>query len=171
MDEAVDYVRRAQKSQRSEFIATCPRFFLVSADALQLTQGPATVEMSPVRENLVIGGVASASPINVYALVKTQAENPDRITVGRLPTNDVCIPDVTLSKLHAYFVDGAGGMALYDAKSQNGTYVGPTRVKALESLPVPIGSTVRFGLVTLTLLDAGQVWERVRDRIRGRKMT
>ncbi len=171
MADSIDYVRRAQKSQRSEFVAASPHFFLVSAGAFHLPHGPeTTVEMPSVRENLVIGGVTS-EPVYVYALFKTQAENSDRITVGRVPTNDVCIPDVTISKLHAYFVANGGSLTVFDANSQNGTYVGPKRVKAMESMAIVAGETVRFGLVTMTLLDAGQVWERVRDRVRGRKMT
>ena len=49
---------------------------------------------------------------------------PNFITVGRLPTSDICIPDESLSKFHALFQRGADGeLRLLDTSSNHATFV------------------------------------------------
>src|SRR6185436_223550 len=71
----------------------------------------------------------------------------DRITIGRLPGNDLVLPDDALSRQHAVITLGAAGFVLTDMQSRNGTYVGGK----LLSRPVTLRDGDRFRLGTLEL--------------------
>lgn len=88
------------------------------------------------------------------------------VSVGRTRRNDVVIPDVSLSKFHAFFVEEDGVYLLQDARSRNGTFIGAARVASQgEGPPVAVrsGARVRFGAVELTFLDAAALRALVRD--------
>lgn len=88
------------------------------------------------------------------------------VSVGRTRRNDVVIPDVSLSKFHAFFVEEDGAYTLQDARSKNGTFVGAQRVNAQGEGPpaaVRTGAKVRFGAVELTFLDAASLRKLARD--------
>ncbi|MGH7804434.1 MAG: FHA domain-containing protein, partial [Candidatus Binatia bacterium] len=48
----------------------------------------------------------------------------EKITLGRLPTNDVPLNDPSLSRLHATIKREKGGYAIYDENSRNGVWIG-----------------------------------------------
>ncbi len=68
-------------------------------------------------------------------------------TVGRHPTNDIFLDDVTVSRKHADFVRGATSFVVRDAGSLNGTYVNGDRV---ESRDLSAGDEVQVGKYRLT---------------------
>jgi FHA domain len=57
-----------------------------------------------------------------------------RLTVGRSPTSDVFLDDVTVSRNHAVLSRDGGGIVLEDLGSLNGTYVNRRRIEAPEQL-------------------------------------
>ena len=58
----------------------------------------------------------------------------DRMTVGRSPSNDIFLDDVTVSRNHAVINRAAEGVVLEDLGSLNGTYVNRRRIEAPERL-------------------------------------
>jgi|SRR5215210_2432126 len=65
------------------------------------------------------------------------------LTIGREGC-DVVLPDPEVSRRHAVMrVDAAGGVAIEDLGSTNGTWVNDERVDG--STPVAAGDVVRFG--------------------------
>jgi hypothetical protein len=88
---------------------------------------------------------------------KTSSANPF-VCIGRLDGNDVCLPDDTVSKLHAIVREEQRGvLTLLDARSKNGTWLDgalvPSRGEG-DALLLRSGQTVRFGSVTTTYYDA-----------------
>lgn len=52
----------------------------------------------------------------------------DRVSVGRVPDNDIQLDDFTVSRQHAVFVQQGGAWLVRDLGSLNGTYVNNRRV-------------------------------------------
>jgi hypothetical protein len=79
------------------------------------------------------------------------------ITVGRAPDNDVIVPDVSISRFHAFVKEGTRGQWLMqDAGSTNGTTVNGHSVPRQGHGPateLTSGDDVRLGQVELTFLD------------------
>lgn len=78
------------------------------------------------------------------------------VVIGRDRRVDVPVDDPSLSRRHARFTLGAGGVRTEDLNSTNGTFVGGEAVRA--PIVLPPGSTVRLGDVRVRFegLDA---WE------------
>lgn len=74
-----------------------------------------------------------------------------RNTAGRNPENDICIPDDTVSGLHAeiHYDAATGEVSIRDLESTNGTYVNRERVFEPHSLRE--NDTIRLGQCVLTL--------------------
>jgi pSer/pThr/pTyr-binding forkhead associated (FHA) protein len=94
----------------------------------------------------------------VFPIHKTVAENPDKnvFWVGRVRSNEIVVPDESVSAVHAYLVRGAGGeFDLQDMSSQNGTFVNGQLVAAQgrgDPTRLDSGDRVTFGGVNLTFL-------------------
>jgi hypothetical protein len=104
-------------------------------------------------------------PSPILRSVRRPSTGRDRVTVGRGPDNDVVISDDSVSKLHAYFrvMDGRLGLALSDAGSTNGTWVGERRLSPSgEPREVAPGTRIRFARVELTAVASGAFWDRLR---------
>ncbi|MBI2388569.1 MAG: FHA domain-containing protein [Deltaproteobacteria bacterium] len=98
----------------------------------------------------------------ILPLAKRSEFFADMITVGRTMNHDVVLRDITVSKFHAYFTIESSGIWLTDAGSRNGTRLDEMACVPRRATLVSIGGTIRFGVVELTLADAGEVWERLR---------
>ena len=74
------------------------------------------------------------------------------ITVGRTENNDICLPDQSVSRFHAFFQQDAktGGWKLTDADSKNGTAISGVRVQPQVGTAMSDGLAVRFGDVEVT---------------------
>jgi hypothetical protein len=96
--------------------------------------------------------------IAVLPLVRKATSTNPFVCIGRLDGNDVCLPDDTVSKLHAMVrEDQRGVLTLLDARSRNGTWVDGALVAARgegDALVLKSGQTVRFASVSTTYLDA-----------------
>lgn len=85
------------------------------------------------------------------------------ITVGREPTHDVVIADLSVSRFHALIKrEPNGDFVVQDNSSTNGTTVNGRSVLARGAGPptrLTPGDTVKFGRVDLTFADAKAVRE------------
>jgi pSer/pThr/pTyr-binding forkhead associated (FHA) protein len=64
-------------------------------------------------------------------------------TVGRHPSSDIFLDDVTVSRKHAEFLRADGGFAVKDVGSLNGTYVNRSRIDVPTALQT--GDEVQIG--------------------------
>ena len=72
----------------------------------------------------------------------------DLTTVGRHPSSDIFLDDVTVSRKHAQFVREGNGFVVKDVGSLNGTYVNRTRI---DSTSVRTGDEVQIGKFRLVV--------------------
>jgi len=72
----------------------------------------------------------------------------DLTTVGRHPSSDIFLDDVTVSRKHAQFVRADGGFVVRDVGSLNGTYVNRERI---DSVTVRTGDEVQIGKFRLVV--------------------
>ena len=73
------------------------------------------------------------------------------MTIGREPTSDVFLDDVTVSRNHAVILRTGDGIRLRDLASLNGTYVNRRRIEADEVLED--GDELQIGKFRLTYLS------------------
>jgi hypothetical protein len=137
-------------------------FLLLTAADLATPSGPATTEV----RLLVDGEEAPADSTASLSLVAFPVRRTGRsvghlVTVGRASNNDVAIPDLSISRFHAFLkAASAGGWQLQDAGSTNGTTVNGRAVPQQgHGAPVDLaaGDTVRLGQVELTFLPADKL--------------
>lgn len=81
---------------------------------------------------LVVEGAQTRLPVSSRA-----------VSVGRGPTNDIVLPDDTVSSRHAALWADANGIMVQDLGSRNGTFINDVRVRGVSR--AGIGDTVRFG--------------------------
>ncbi len=72
------------------------------------------------------------------------------VTIGREPSADVFLDDVTVSRNHAIVTSGPAGIALRALGSLNGTYVNRRRIEGEERLED--GDELQIGKFRLTFL-------------------
>jgi hypothetical protein len=166
----VDYVQLALACSRRAFITAMPYSFLISDGTLARASGPQrTVPVEKVDILTTADHPSSdktARTLMALAVRKVIDTFPEMITLGRTANNDLVVPDVSISKFHAFFRDlGAGRFELTDAGSKNGTWVAGQVVPPREAAPVKLGDRVRFGRIEFTLVDAGACWDTL-DRKR-----
>jgi len=75
-----------------------------------------------------------------------------KTVVGRAPTCDLVVPDLSISRRHAELLVEGGSLSVRDLKSHNGTYVDGQRI---ESSQVGAGQLLRFGSVTFLVTSSG----------------
>lgn len=73
--------------------------------------------------------------------------NADEVTVGRSPSADIFLDDVTVSRKHANFIRRDGKFFVKDLNSLNGTYV---NLQQVEEAQLSEGDEVRIGKYQLT---------------------
>jgi pSer/pThr/pTyr-binding forkhead associated (FHA) protein len=76
----------------------------------------------------------------------------DRMAIGRAPSADVFLDDITVSREHAVLERRDDGLHLSDAGSLNGTYVNRQRI---ESVRLADGDEVQIGKYRLTYIERG----------------
>lgn len=73
----------------------------------------------------------------------------DTLTVGRDPSNDIVLPNDSVSRVHAVFVRQPGGLCLVDLHSTNGTWVNGVVVTPDEAVPIDEADIIRIGPMVL----------------------
>jgi hypothetical protein len=172
-------VTAALAASRAGFVATHQHLFLVGSEGLQRPDAPRrTVQLERMELDSMVAQEPTAPPTRpprpdwlVLPLKKLQDTFPAMITVGRTANNDIVLADVTISKLHAFFQTTAGQLELCDAGSRNGTFVDGRRLAGRgKGEKVKLGDFVRFGQISLRILDAGGTWDAVQKGLRGRTL-
>ena len=132
-------------------------FLLMSAAELKQPTGPRATQVRGLPNEGNPSDRTAHLSLRVYPVVRTERSLFPFVTLGRTRNNDVVLPEVTISRFHAFFKQGDDGvMTLQDADSTNGT--------AVNSNPVPVqgkgppirlksGDNLRFGSVELTFLS------------------
>jgi hypothetical protein len=170
-------VNAALASTRAAFVAKHDHMFLVGTEGLQKPEAPRrTVQLEKMEldafQQQEPTAPASKPPRPdwlVLPLKKMQTTFPAMITVGRTANNDIVLADVTISKLHAFFQTTNGQLELCDAGSRNGTFVDGRRLAGRgKGEKVKLGDYVRFGQISMRIMDAGQTWDTVQKGLRGR---
>jgi hypothetical protein len=85
------------------------------------------------------------------------------IKVGRDSSNDLVVPEYSLSKNHCEFRVVGPDMFLTDLGSLNGTLVSGAKAPTREEMIVPSGSVVVFGRFQFELVNSFQFAARVGD--------
>ncbi len=108
---------------------------------------------SPPVGSLRIGMIRSRRPMeehpsswSVHFITKT-SRNPfgSMVTVGRASTNDICLEDPTVSKVHAALVFDGARWTIVDPGSKNGTYLNGHRAQPKRAMRIDDGSHISFG--------------------------
>ena len=165
----------ATARRREEFAAAYPHPFLLALSGLDAPPPPArTIRMEGGAEVMnaimaerrrMLAEGAKKGPV-VLPVRKVQTSFPSMITVGRARNNDIVVPDVLVSKFHAFFRQLADEQwALADAGSANGTKLGDVElVPKGQPERLRSGDQITFGGVSLfRFLDAAGLWSALRE--------
>jgi len=144
-----DYLQQSRSLSREAFIATLPDPVLVRAGAggeRQDTSQFATIDAASWEH--VASKAAQKAKTDVLSIVKRQSVFEGMITCGRTRNNDVAIPEVGVSKFHAWFGDqaGDGNWCVVDARSMNGTFLNGERLDPDKPTPLKDGDRISFSL-------------------------
>jgi hypothetical protein len=104
---------------------------------------------------------------HVHPIQRTGRSVGHLVSVGRTSNNDIVIPDVSVSRFHAFLKQGHGDeLSIQDAGSTNGTSVNGRPVPAQgEGVPITLksGDRVKIGHIDLTFLEAELLIRLLRD--------
>jgi hypothetical protein len=81
----------------------------------------------------------------VHYLKKRVERKPDRILLGRLEDNDICIPFNRVSGHHAYFEKRQEAWCIVDDNSRNGVFVNGRRLDSNAPFLLKSGINIHFG--------------------------
>jgi pSer/pThr/pTyr-binding forkhead associated (FHA) protein len=136
-------------------------FLLLTAADLATPTGPATTEVRLALDDGAPADSTASLALVAFPIRRTGRAVGHLITVGRASNNDVAIPDLSISRFHAFLKPRTdGGWQLQDAGSTNGTTVNGRAVPQQgQGAPVDLsaGDDVRLGQVDLTFLPAEQL--------------
>jgi hypothetical protein len=173
MSRPTDYFEAARTQARDAFVKSHSYYFLVGKSRMERAMKPRRTDIfdqiDPSQDNTAAAthvgsevGDDEGAETMILAVRKVQDTFPSMITVGRTHNNDLCIPDVNVSRFHAFFRVHSDRVELADAGSANGTFVGKDRLepKGPAKIVIP-GDRVTFALLEYDFLDAGACWDRV----------
>jgi hypothetical protein len=145
---------------RDSFEQRYGRAFLLLSAADLSTPRPTLTDVRLDDEPVAYRRVESTASLSliVFAVRHNGRSASHLITLGRAPDNDVIVPDVSISRFHAFVKEDADGRwLLQDAGSTNGTTVNGQAVPRQGHGPaceLTSGADVRLGQVDLTFLDS-----------------
>ena len=135
-------------------------FLLLSATSLKQPKSGTATEVNL----LDLGGADEAGErtagisLQVFPIRAATNSLTHLVTVGRTSRNDLTIPDISVSRFHAFFRRTPDDrIQLHDAGSTNGTTVNGLSVCTKEAGPptdLNTGDNVRFGQIDVTFLEA-----------------
>ncbi|MGH0032346.1 MAG: FHA domain-containing protein [Myxococcota bacterium] len=136
-------------------------FLLLTAAELSVPSGPSTTQVRLLDdEEHPCESTASLSLV-AFPVRRTGRSVGHLVTIGRASNNDLAVPDVSISRFHAFLKVGAdGAWQIQDAGSTNGTTVNGDHVPQQghgAAVSLKAGDTVRFGQVELTFLGAAEM--------------
>ena len=118
-----------------------------------------------LRMHLISDPVSARSLIGrIWAVTKGQnGPRGPAITGGRASSNDIVLPDFTISNHHFHFRYEATRLVLIDLGSTNGTYVNGQRIEPERRVPIQHGASVVFGRYQFEFMTAQGFLENVAD--------
>lgn len=138
-------------------------FLLMSAAELKQPTGPRATQVQGLPGAEAPSEHTAHLSLIVYPVKRTERSVFPFVTVGRTQNNDVVLPEVTVSRFHAFFKRNEQGVfTLQDAGSTNGTAVNGAEVPAQgagSAVTVKSGDNVRFGSLELTFLSVAALRE------------
>lgn len=134
-------------------------FLLLTATGLKHDGGKSSTEMTLLDDDPGDAAERTAGvSILVFPIRPASGIHTHMVTVGRTSKNDVVVPDISISRFHAYFKQKADGVwQVLDAGSTNGTMVNGFSVPAKGAgapIDLKAGDSVRLGQMDVTFLDA-----------------
>lgn len=99
----------------------------------------------------------------VFAVTKAPHAPRGPVALGRSGTNDIVIPEYSLSKRHCYFEFEPAGTKITDCGSTNGTIVGDLRIGSGESTLVANGARMAMGRFAFVFHTAAGFHAHVRE--------
>jgi hypothetical protein len=127
--------------------------------SLKIPEGPVKTMISENRQRE--GGGRLSHQFLVFPIKDTdRTVSSSFISLGRTTNNDIHIPDVSVSKLHALFTERDGTFYVRDAGTDTGTRVNgeavPTRDGG-DPVELESGDQVEFGGVATTFMKAEEM--------------
>lgn len=136
-------------------------YLLLSATELSPPSGPATTEVRLLMDGEEVPAASTANlSLLVFPVRRTGRSTGHLVTIGRASNNDVAIPDLSISRFHAFVKAGDGHWQLQDAGSTNGTTLNGRPVPRQghgPAMDVKPGDNVRLGQVELTFLGVQEL--------------
>jgi len=175
-----DYVTLARGSTRSEFVEVCPFPFLISHESASMVSSrrrrprtaavldPEVMRAVVQAEQAMRASLTAHRRLAVFAIRPTRDASQRWISVGRANDSDIVIDHATMSNVHAHFLPVEGRVALADAGSKNGTWVGGQLLErhGAASGLIASGDMVRFGELEFTYLASHAAWDVLRVNAR-----
>lgn len=110
---------------------------------LIVREDPQRTDPALSKKRTLVGSLTpDAAPDTVFPLLDSQQ------TIGRAPTNNIAIPDGSVSSTHARIVRTAEGFHIEDLQSRNGTFVNGEKVDSKRLLAD--GDLIRLGKIMMT---------------------
>jgi len=131
-------------------------FLLLTAAELTVPRGPGATEVS-LLDDLPRGESTAGLSLMVFPLRSDESAPGGLVTIGRASNSDLRVPDLSISRFHAFAKRGEDGYwRIHDAGSTNGTTVNG-RNAAQQGYGEPevlkTGATLRLGQVEFTFLE------------------
>jgi hypothetical protein len=176
--KTVDYVSYALHATRAQFVQAFPYFFLVGGEQLEppkpksatdfdLMTRRITRPMDMPKDQPPEPAEDANHGIYAFAVLKVVEAFESMITVGRTKTNDIVLPDNSVSKVHAFFKLDGEKLEIADAGSRNGTWVNKEKlVSKGPGVAIESGKHVKFGRIEFELLEAGPCWDRLQRELK-----
>jgi len=164
-----------KETQRDAFVAQNGYLFLLlriddNSEENDWSFRTTTLSVDRLKQAIALAESSAAARdlryYRVMAVVKSD-NNPwaGRISVGRARNNDIVLPHASVSKLHAHFSETKTGLTLSDAGSRNGTHLSGVPVGADQPVEAKPGDEIAFGLISLKLMTAADLYDFVMARI------
>jgi hypothetical protein len=155
------YLASFEDLARSQFVAAYPNGFLVEKSERFLDKDVMfqfltdVVEDEHVLEQLRQGSVRSAVLEARVIEIKKRKDvtEPDKITIGRSPNNDIVVYNKLVSRKHAYLQVSSEDQAsfLVDVGSSNGTFLNDTPITPHEKYQLTDADEISIGPETKVL--------------------
>ena len=162
------YLANFEDLTLSQFVASYPNGFLVEKSERFLDKDVMfqfltdVVEDEHVLEQLRQGSVRSAVLEARVIEIKKRKDlaEPDKITVGRSPDNDIVVYNKMASRKHAYLQTSSEAQAcfLVDAGSSNGTFLNNNQITPHEKYQLTDADEISIGPETKVLFFASEAF-------------
>jgi len=140
-------------------------FLMLTAAELRTPGGPSMTVVNLESDDDASDHTAGLSLL-AYPIRRTGRSAGHLVALGRTANNNVVIPDISVSRFHAFAKEVEGGsLAIQDAGSTNGTVVNSDSVPSQGHGPpieLKTGDSVRLGQVEFSYLDARSLLDFLR---------